>query len=309
MDKIKQIFAKAGDYLIIIKDRIFRSKDEEKKAVLAQKIVIGIIVVLIVIGAGWYLIVKFWLQPKPDEASAAKPLAEAKVTLISANDCGKNCWDTQLFLDALTAQNIKIVSKKSYSVGGWWPFNGSNKLVKDFQITKLPTVIIEFTGKDKPDINKFFSPTLGNVINGKFVLTKILAPYYDIASKQLKGKIQVTYLTDSSCVECYDVNKHAVALKNLGVGSDGSKTIDISSDEGKALVSQYKITKVPTVLISGEVAEYAVLNEAWSQVGTIAPDGTYIFTAVDLMGDSYKNLTTGKVIKAVAPAAAASPKQ
>lgn len=308
MDKVKQFFSKVGDFFKMIKEKIFRRQaEEEKNVLLTKKVVIGIIVALVVIGAGWYLISKFWLQPKSDDASVTKPLAEAKVTIIGSNDCGKSCWDTQLFLDALTAQNIKIVGQKKYSIGGWWPFNGANKLVKDFQITKVPTVIIEFTGKDKPDISKFFSPTLGNAVNGKFVLTKILAPYYDIASKQLKGKIQVTYLTDSSCAECYDVNKHVVALRNLGVESDGSKTTDISSDEGKALISQYKITKVPTVLISGEVAEYTVLSEAWSQVGTIAADGTYIFTAVDLMGDSYKNLTTGKIIKAVEPAAATAP--
>lgn len=305
MDKIKQIFATVGDFFKMLKDKIFyRQAEEERKALSAKKAVIGIIVALVVIGAGWFLISKFWLQPKSDDASVTKPLAEAKVTIVGAVACAKNCWDTQLFLDALSAQNIKIVSKKSYSVGGWWPFNGANKLVKDFQIAKLPTVLIEFTGKDKPDISKFFSPTLGNVINGKFVLTKTLAPYYDVASKQLKGKIKVTYLTDKSCAECYDIKKHEVALKNLGVDSAGSKTIDISSDEGKSLVSQYKITKVPTVLISGEVAAYAVLTEAWSQVGTIASDGTYIFTAVDLMGDSYRNLTTGKIIKAASPAAA-----
>lgn len=306
MNKVKQFITKSRELFNSLKGKIFKRQIEEQQAKQKQKIILIIVVALVVIGVGWLLVSKLWLQPKSD-SSATKPLAEAKITIVGASSCGKTCWDTKLFVDALTTQNIKIVSQKKYSVGGWWPFNKADNLVKAYQITKLPTVIIEFTGKDKPDITKFFGPNLGAVINNKFVLTKTLAPYYDVASKQIKGNIKVTYLTDKSCAECYDIKKHEIALKNLGVDASNSASIDISSAEGKAMVNQYKITKAPTVIISGEVSEYAVLSEAWSQVGVIATDGAYVFTAVDLMGDSYRDLTSGKVIKATDPNTAPAP--
>jgi len=315
MEKILRFFSLIGEKIIFagsqakilsrkIKDWIFRRQAEEARRAQLIKIIIRSAAVILAIAAVilvvWYLAARFWLKSSASGVETA-PIASAKVYVVSARACGDQCWDTGLFLEALIGQGIKIVDQKSYSIGGWWPFNRGDKLAEEFQISKLPTVIVEFTGQDQPDINNFFSPTLGSVINGKFVLTKILAPYYDLAEKKLKGSIKVTYLADQSCAECYDVKKHETALKNLGVMTDGSETIDVSSVAGQALVNQYKITKVPTVIVSGEVSEYAVLTQAWGDVGIIAADGAYIFTDVDLMGDSYKDLTTGKVIKAVAP--------
>ncbi|MFA5020604.1 MAG: hypothetical protein WC517_00905 [Patescibacteria group bacterium] len=315
MGKILRFFSLIGEKIIFvgsraktlfqkIKDWVFRRQAEEARRAQLIKIIIRVVIVLLAVAVViliiWYLVAKFWLKPAASGAEAA-PIAEAKVYVVSVRACGDQCWDTGLFIDALVGQGIKIVDQKNYSIGGWWPFNQGDKLAEEFQISKLPTIIVEFTGQNQPDINNFFSPTLGSVINGKFVLTKILAPYYDSTEKKIKGSIKVTYLTDQSCAECYDVKKHETALKNLGVMTDDSETIDISSAAGQALINQYKITKVPTVLVSGEVSEYAVLTQAWGDVGIIATDGTYIFTDLDLMGDSYKNLTTGKVIKAVAP--------
>jgi hypothetical protein len=198
----------------------------------------------------------------------------------------------------LAQKGVKVTNIKTIRAGSWWPFGSNKDFLDKYSITKVPTVVVEFTGENKPDINTFFSSALGSVIDNKFVLTRILAPYYDLSARQLKGVIKVTYLTDKSCPECYDVKKHEVALKNLGVDTSDSKRVDVSSAAGKELIKKYNITKVPTLLISGEVAEYTVLAQAWAEVGIIAEDGTYIFANLDLMGDSYKDLTTGKVIKA-----------
>ncbi|MFA6526337.1 MAG: hypothetical protein WCT26_02900 [Candidatus Buchananbacteria bacterium] len=308
----KQTAVKIGELFKALKDKIFkRQAEEERQKKIIRGVILGIIIALVVILIGWYAAAKFWPKPPQDlNATATAPLAEAKLTVVTSRSCGKTCWDTQLFSDALAAQGIKIVDKETVNVGGWWPFGQGADVIKKYSITKVPTVIVEFKGANQPDINKFFSQTLGIVVDGKFVLTKILAPYYDLTAKKIKGIIKVTYLTDNSCAECYDVKKHETALKNLGAETANSETIDISSPAGQALVNQYKITKVPTLLVTGEVSEYTILNQAWSEVGTIASDGAYIFTNLDLMGDSYKDLTTGKIIKAkeipasTAPAAA-----
>jgi hypothetical protein len=178
------------------------------------------------------------------------------------------------------------------------PFGFGYSTVKKYDITQVPTVIVEFTGKNKPDISNFFNTGLGKVVDGKFILGKILAPYYDLTDKKIKGLVNVVYLTDATCTNCYDVNKHEVALKNLGIDTEGAKAIDVASQEGKDLLAKYNITQVPTVLIMGEVNEYQVLAQAWTDVGIVASDGTYIFTNMNLMEGYYRDLKTGKEIEA-----------
>lgn len=304
MKKIKIFMAhiggKLGQWLGGLRDLIWRKQAEEtKKKKFQRGLLIGLgvaLIIVIVLLVVWFVWNKFTGQDNL-QAKIANPVAEAKVYIVTSGSCGNKCWDTQLFLDALTQRNIKIVSSKKVSVG-WWPFGLGNSLVTKYKITKVPTVVVEFTGSNKPDITSFFNTNLGNVTNGVFVLGKILAPYYDLTTKKITGLVSVTYLSDKTCADCYDVTKHAVALKNLGVDTSSAKTVDIGSTAGKALISKYNITKVPTVLVSGEVSEYQVLAQAWADVGIVAADGTYIFTNVDLMDGSYKDLATGKIIKA-----------
>ncbi len=313
MKKIKNFFSQIGGGITMIVNKIFKKNDVEfQQEKMKKRLVwlIAIIIVVIIIAAIIAVIIYRQAASKNSlNATIANPIAEAKITIVTSRNCGSKCWDVKLFTDALVQQGIKIDDKKIVYTGGWWPFNQGTEIAKQYQITKVPTAIVEFTGNTKLDINKFFSPTLGNVVNSKFVLTKILAPYFDLTEKKLNGMITITYLTDRSCAQCYDVKKHEVALKNLGASTANSQTVDISSPAGQARISEYNITKVPTMLITGEVGEYAILTQAWKEVGTIASDGTYIFTNLDLMGDYYKDLATGKIIKANPPVATSTPAQ
>jgi hypothetical protein len=132
-----------------------------------------------------------------------------------------------------------------------------------------------------------FWTELGRVIDGVFVLDEILPPYISVETGELKGLVSGTFITDESCEECYDVTLHKNALLNLGVTLENEKTVDISTDEGKALIEKYNIIDVPTILIYGETEEYRALNDIWSQYGDIASDGTLVFTGMEVMGNYY----------------------
>ena len=85
----------------------------------------------------------------------------------------------------------------------------------------------------------------------------------------------------------------------FGIVLDEEKTLDISSAEGKNLVSKYKIEKIPATVISLDADAYPALKQVWIDprqgVGTIESDGWYVFRATEAMG-TWKNTTSGQVV-------------
>lgn len=298
MKKVIDLFSNLGkktvEVFFVVKKVILSPLEKQKKISFKKGLMIGFVVGLVVfllIGGLWYLTKK-----DSQEVLGEDYLAQAKVYVLTHDACKDNCWDTELFVEALNQQGVGITAVKNLKVGVW-PFSLGRKMVKKYQIEKLPTVVVEFTGEGEMGIEDFFNEELGKIVDGKFILTSILAPYYNLTSKKIEGLVEVTYLTDSSCTECYDVKKHDLALGNLGINTANAKIIEVSSDAGKQLIEKYQITKIPTVLVSGELDAYTVFKSTWQDVGMVADDGTHIFTELDLMGDSYKDLGSGKIIE------------
>ena len=184
-------------------------------------------------------------------------------------------------------------------------------LIAQYGIGVLPTLLI--TGEiNQPLPNQQVNasgtaPTvadilgnLGELKDNAIVSRMPISPYVDIASGEVKGRVTVIYLADGSCAECYDVKLHTNALKNLHITPTESKDIDVSSDEGKQLVSQYQINLVPTILLKGDLSTYVGFDQLWSEIGTTTSDGTHIFTHLELMGP-HKDLKAGKVITPEVP--------
>ena len=81
-------------------------------------------------------------------------------------------------------------------------------------------------------------------------------------------------------------------MDRYGVYVKDKETLDIT--QGKSLIDKYKIEKVPTIILTGDVETYISLTQVWKQVGSVETDGTYVFRSVEQMG-KYRDLTTGKV--------------
>jgi len=127
--------------------------------------------------------------------------------------------------------------------------------------------------------------------------------YIDLATGEAMGLVDVTYLIDSSCSDCYDVAKQKQIIENnFGVTIKSEQTVDARSTSGRALIDKYSIAQAPTVIISSEVSAYEALTQAWRQVGSIEDDGTYVFRQnAALGGVIYKNLDTGEIIRPEVP--------
>jgi len=278
--------------------KLFDKKEEEqeaKKTSFSKGLIIGIVIAVIIVII--VLVVVFsghMFGKKQVKNPAGQTLinAQLKYTIVTSKACGDKCWDTNLFFDVLKQGGVKEKGRNTVYIED----AATKQLIDKFKITQVPTILV--TGDiDKDAQLKSFFAALGETIDKTFVLRQVIPPFIDVASGQLKGEVTVTYITDAACKECYDVKLHEASLTNFGVPLANAKTVDISSDEGKALLKQYNITKVPTIIITGQPGEYKSLKSVWATVGEVASDGAYIFTKVDVMNGPYFDLTKNKLVK------------
>ncbi len=252
------------------------------------------IVVVVVLGLVFSSSIKNLL---PSFGKSETDAARLKLVIVTKKDCA-DCFDVNLFLDTLKQLGaVEVASTKTVYVDD----SAGKKLVEKYKIEKVPTVLI--TG-DLDKVNQQYQQLsgdtrelwsfLGEVIDKTFVWRQVVPPYVEVATGNLKGKVSITYLSDTSCTNCYDVTLHGNALKNLGINVTNAKNVDVASDEGKNLIKQYGIELVPTVIIQGEVDQYQSIAQLWTTYGKVTDDGSYVFTKVDEMG-TYRNLTTGKI--------------
>src|SRR3989344_3747064 len=230
---------------------------------------------------------------------AAKDAPKLRITIVTSKNCEGNCFDINLFLNALRQNGIKEVGTETLNIED----SQGQTMVEKYKIEKVPTVLISGELDKNPQLVQAWT-ALGEIIDNVFVFRKLVPPYLEVDSGNLRGEFSLVYLTDLSCTKCYDVNLHKTALGNLGLTTLNSQTVDISSNEGKDLLKKYSISEVPTVLLNGDLSEYIGLQQIWSQVGKITDDGTYIFTKMDEMG-SYMNLKTGQLVEVAPPAVTA----
>lgn len=215
---------------------------------------------------------------------------EVSLRVVTAKDCTL-CPDAGLYQQELTKLGVNLKTIEDVdkdSVEG-------KKLIKKYELTKLPALIFSKELSTYGNVVKSWS-RIGTIAkDGSYLLQGAMPPYYDISSKEVKGLVSLTYLNDSSCTKCYDVTIHSSILKRLGLAIKSVKTVDVSSDEGKALIDKYDIKKVPTIIIQGNLSIYPNFDTVWKSVGSVVNKG-YVFTNLDALKQPYKVLATGELV-------------
>lgn len=232
-----------------------------------------------------------WNVTQKEEAEQP---AEIELTLITPTDCD-DCVDGNILLDTIQKQNVRVISSETFATDS---AEGST-LIETYVITRAPAVLVrgEF---EKENVSDVFASMNGEKNEDGTLILQITQPVYmDLTTGEIVGLIDVTYLTDSSCSDCYDPTQHKTILEdNFGVRFQSERTVDVASIEGRALLSQYAITQIPTVLLSSSASAYDRLTAAWQEVGSVEEDGTYIFRQSTALGQAvYINLETGETIR------------
>jgi len=166
---------------------------------------------------------------------------------------------------------------------------GRNMITR-YNITKLPAIVLQKEGQwDSRMLSIWFSE-MGDVTDdSSLVYRNVVAPYYDTTTDSVRGIIDIIYITDAECAECYNVTlfvSDMVTVFRLYTG--GVSEYDVSSVEGSAIVSKYNITMVPTFLVSEDASLYPGFEEFWFRYeSTEGEDGWYVFRDVDKIEVEY----------------------
>ena len=215
------------------------------------------------------------------------------VTIIKDESC-KECIDLSPLIAQLKAVGVVLGNVKHLSVSS----AEGQKLVSAYSITKVPMLMLSHDFEEYGQLSATWNLYGQRAKDGTFLMTSVTPPYEDLATKKVHGLVALTYLTDNSCAECYNVSVHKQILTNFGMKIIAEKNRDIATEEGKKLVEQYNVSALPTVLLSPEAKEYRGFSQVWESVGTIEKDGVFVFRTMSILESGmYKDVKSGKVQK------------
>lgn len=221
------------------------------------------------------------------------PKTEEMVGLVSTivlkdSDC-EECTDLDQILNLLKEAGIKVVSEEVVELDS----ADGKELIKEYDIQIAPTLIISKELKDYESEIVQAWEQLGSIEDdGSYVTREMSPPYINITSKEIVGRVSVTYLQDRTCEDCYDPEAfHNRILQSMGLFIENKQSVDVASPKGKEMLKRYSILKLPTIILKGDMEKYPALVGAWRNVGSVEEDGSYIFRRVEVANQPFKDLS------------------
>ena len=220
-----------------------------------------------------------------------KGLAPVNLVFINDSSCGK-CQNLNGVLDSLKKENVNLDTVLLVQYNS----TSGEKLVNQYKVKHVPAVLISYSITKYPLIGQKFMNA--GVPPGGFYLLQSPPVYKEIATGKIRGLANLTFIQDETCGQCFKLAPMKTALGQLGFRAQTEKIVNLSSAEGQKLIKHYNITKVPTVLLTGDLEVYENLNASWTDVGTVESDGTYVLRDMNPLGPGvvYKDLSTSQTV-------------
>lgn len=229
-------------------------------------------------------------NPKPPyfniEASNVKGVVKAK-QLVWRN-CFQ-CFDIDLPVQVLKEEGVFILEKDRHYVdealGKEW--------IELYNLKKAPSLILSKDAEEYPSVLKAWeNDFIGyRSKDGSFIFTGAV-PFVDLNSGILNGLVTLTFIVDNSCTDCYNPQGlRKPLLQDFGIAIVNEPIFDVSQQEAIELIEKYKITKIPTFIISKEASEYYLFNQNWKNFGTVEEDGVYVLRNLEQFKVKFKNLS------------------
>jgi len=194
----------------------------------------------------------------------------------------------------LLLQNIKVGGAKEIESGS----SEGKELLKKYHLDFVPAVIFS-SGLRDYDLFEQFSP-LGSVeSDGSFVVREKMPPYKDLDSNSVKGLLGLAMIESSSCWACADSKDLLEFLTSrLGLRFAEVQVFDVNSQAAAFAVEEYSVRYAPAAIISGDLFEYAGMEETFPQIGRVFVDGSYVFDDPLLLGAGYYyDFNSGQIVE------------
>ena len=204
------------------------------------------------------------------------------------------CNDLGPLIQQIKFSGVGIVEQKNLSIAS----GEGAALVQKYKMGFAPAFILSKEASVYPLMAQAW-PQIGTIEDdGSYVLRTPYPPFINLTTKETRGIVDIIYLGDKSCTECYNVSMHKEILgspQSFGIKIEREETFDISSAKGKELIARYNLTQVPTVIVSKEVSVYPS-SEGLKQFFSVEKDGSFVFRAPNVLGN-YRDLASNEIIK------------
>ncbi len=231
------------------------------------------------------------INPPYYDTKSKKVVGLVKAIYINASYCDL-CRENYQTIEFLEQNGVVFESKLFLDINS----SQAQQIINTYNLKSIPVLLLS---QDIEAYNIQLSDLGLNKVND-FYIVYSAPPYVDSESGEIRGLAELILLRNSSCDQCYDVSIHSEILRNrFGVAIINETYVEVDSEFGQQLISKYNITKIPTIIILGDLEPYTALNNIWSNVGSIENDGAYVFRNMDALGNAvYIDLTLNKIVGA-----------
>ncbi len=239
-----------------------------------------VVILVVVLLFSVFTIVQLGKEFKKIEPPKPPKISLLTVTIVTPPECA-DCFDADAFVAAVRQTPLTNVTDVRVSLES----EEGKQLIKDYKLARLPAAIV--TGEtENVTVNGFTK------VGGAYAFTETPPPYYDVARRNVVGRVKITYVTDAGCPLCFDVAQFGDQLKQIGVSITSERTVDMNDKEGREFIAKYKIIKVPTMVMSEDALAYDIVSQVWPQVGSQESDSMLVMRNVS---PPYRDLNTHMV--------------
>ncbi len=226
------------------------------------------------------------------------PLVNVTITEIRDANC-TNCFNVSIVTASLLRSGAQLGMNVTWIRRVDINSTEGSAMLTAYNITKVPTILISKEAQETA-LMEVWNESGTIESDGTLVLREVYPPYIDLQTGQLKGLVNVTFITAPNCTQCYDPAIHkAIILQRFSIVVANEQNVTYTSPEGIALMGKYNITAVPTVLISPEMGLYPGMESLWVDglVGSKESDGWYVFRNMAAMGNvTFFNVTSNSTV-------------
>lgn len=224
------------------------------------------------------------VTPTPPVVTPSATFPTVRLVKITTNDC-TDCFDAELMTDAVKRTGMKISSEESVD----YRSSEGQTLIQTHAIEGVPTLLV-FVKAGDAAVAKEISSFMENKGGGVYAFDRLIPIYYDTQAQKIVGRITATFIDDPRCLKCVALS--LAPIETAGIKIYRKNRVDYDSQPGRELIEKFKITRVPSLILSSDYEAYENLRIELLKIGTEAEDGTYIFRDYN---PPFRNLETDEI--------------